>query len=150
MNDDLFRMMEISQQGFYCSQVLLIMGLEAQGKTNPDLVRSMAGLAGGIGFCGKNCGSLTGGACLLSLYAGRGTAEEVEDDRLNKMIMDLVDWFEAEYSSLYGGIDCEIIFGGDPVKKKERCPKIVLQTYQKIKEILNENGFDISGKKADE
>ncbi|MFH0976044.1 MAG: C-GCAxxG-C-C family protein [Spirochaetota bacterium] len=148
MNDEIFQMMELSQQGFYCSQILLMMGLKAQGKTNPDLIRSMAGLAGGIGFCGKNCGSLTGGACLLSLYASRGTAEEVEDERLRKMILDLVEWFVAKYSPIYGGIDCSIIYGGDLTKKKERCPQIILQTYQQVKEILRINGFDMSGKGA--
>jgi C_GCAxxG_C_C family probable redox protein len=145
MNDEFFRMVEIAQQEFYCSQILLMMGLEAQGKSNPDLVRAMAGLIGGLGFCGKNCGTLTGGACLLALYAGKGTTEEVEDSRLNSMIKDLVQWFEQEQGSLYGGIDCEKIIGGDARNRMERCPQIVYQTYEKVKEILLENGYDLSG-----
>ena len=62
MTDEMIRMMQLAGQGFYCSQVLLIMGLEAQGKSNPDLIRSMSGLAGGLGFTGDTCGALTGGA----------------------------------------------------------------------------------------
>lgn len=146
MNNDFFRMVEIAQQEFFCSQILLMMGLEAQGKTNPDLIRAMAGLIGGLGFCGKNCGTLTGGACLLALYAGKGTDEEVEDSRLNSMIKELVEWFKQEQGSLYGGIDCEQIIGNDPQKRMERCPQIVYQTYEKVKNILFDHGYDISGK----
>jgi len=146
MNDDFFRMVEIAQQEFFCSQILLMMGLEAQGKTNPDLIRAMAGLIGGLGFCGKNCGTLTGGACLLALYAGKGTDEEVEDSRLNSMIKELVEWFKQEQGSLYGGIDCEQIIDNDPQKRMERCPQIVYQTYEKVKTILFDHGYDISGK----
>ena len=58
MNDVFFKMVEMTQQGFYCSQILIKLGLENQGKENEDLVRAMAGLAGGLGFAGKNCGTL--------------------------------------------------------------------------------------------
>ena len=93
----MIRMIQLSQQGFHCSQILLIMGLEAQGKNNVDLVKSMAGLAGGLGFSGDVCGTLTGGACLLGLYAGKGDPREEEDERLNLMIGELVEWFANEY-----------------------------------------------------
>jgi hypothetical protein len=149
MNDLFFRMVELAQQEFYCSQILLTLGLDAQGKTNPDLVRAMAGLIGGLGFCGKNCGALTGGSCLLALYAGKGTAEEVEDSRLNTMIKELVEWFEGEYGALYGGIDCHNILGDDPHNRMERCPQVVSQTYEKVKEILAAGGYDLSGKLVD-
>ena len=63
MNDEMIRMIQLAGQGFHCSQILLTMGLEAQGKSNPDLIRAMAGLAGGLGFSGDTCGALTGGSC---------------------------------------------------------------------------------------
>ncbi len=53
------RMMEFAAQGFHCSEILLFMGLEAQGKTDPDLIRTVSALAGGIGFSGETCGALT-------------------------------------------------------------------------------------------
>ena len=90
MNEATLRMITLAGQGFFCSQILLSMGLEAQGKSNPDLIRAMAGLAGGLGFTGDTCGALTGGACLLSLYAGKGLPEEQEDEKLNLMISELV------------------------------------------------------------
>jgi C_GCAxxG_C_C family probable redox protein len=143
----MLRMIQLAGQGFYCSQILLFLGLEAQGKSNPDLIRTMSGLAGGLGFTGDTCGALTGGACLLGLYAGRGTPEEQEDEKLNLMVSELVDWFSEEYGKLYGGIRCEIILGDDPRNRMARCPNMVLGTYEKVKALLIEYGFDLSGGK---
>ena len=146
--DDMIRMLELSQQGFTCSQILLMLGLEAQGKTDPDLIRAMHALAGGIGGCGDVCGTLTGGACLLGLYAGRGSAEEAEDPRLNLMIGELMTWFTDWYGSLYGSIRCTDILAGDPQNKTTRCPEIVASTYEMVKELLVANGFDLAGRDA--
>ena len=147
MTDDMLRMIQLAGQGFHCSQILLFMGLEAQGKTNPDLIRAMSGLAGGLGFTGDTCGALTGGACLLGLYAGRGTPEEQEDEKLNLMISELVDWFSEEYGKLYGGIRCDIILGDDLGNRPTRCPNMVFGSYGKVKTLLSEYGFDLSGEK---
>jgi C_GCAxxG_C_C family probable redox protein len=144
MTDETMRMLELAQQGFYCSQILLGMGLEAQGKTNIDLIRAMSGLAGGVGFSGELCGALTGGACLVGLYAGRGAPGEEEDPRLNLMVAELVEWFAEEYGKMYGGIRCETILGDDPTAKRTRCPTLVFGTYEKVKALLLENGFDLS------
>jgi C_GCAxxG_C_C family probable redox protein len=145
MDDDMMRMLELSQQGFHCSQILLILGLEAQGKTNPDLIRAIHALAGGIGGCGDVCGTLTGGACLLGLYAGRGSAEEAEDPRLSLMIGELMAWFTEQYGQLYGGIRCADILTDDPQNMAARCPDIVFSTYDKAIELLVANGFDLAG-----
>jgi hypothetical protein len=143
--DELDRMRELKQQGFFCSQILLIMGMDLQGKENPDLVRAMHGLAGGIGFRGETCGALTGGACLLGLYAGKGTPEEDEDLRLLFMAEELVCWFQGEYGEMYGGIRCDEILSEGVHGMGGRCPAIVLGTFQKVKELLVENGFDLAG-----
>lgn len=142
--EEMMRMLELSAQGFHCSQVLVTMGLEAQGKSNPDLVRVMDSLGTGVGGTGKICGALTGGACLLGLYAGRGRPEEDADTRLDEMIGELVRWFEEKYGGNYGGIDCNDILQGDRANAKARCPGIVSETYGKVKELLLENGFDMS------
>jgi C_GCAxxG_C_C family probable redox protein len=144
VTDDMIRMIQLAQQGFHCSQILLFMGLEAQGKANDDLIRVMSGLAGGLGFSGDVCGALTGGACLLGLYAGRGKADEEEDPRLNVMIGELVEWFSATHGEMYGGIRCETILCDDPGARSTRCPSLVLGTYEKVKALLSENDFDLS------
>ena len=84
--DGMEQMMALRKQGFYCSQILILQGLELMGKSNPDLVRAMQGLAGGMGFSGEICGALTGGACLLGLYAGKGLPEQEGDPRLAFMV----------------------------------------------------------------
>jgi hypothetical protein len=143
--DDMERMRKLKQQGFFCSQILIILGLELQGKSNPDLVRCMHGLAGGLGFTGETCGTLTGGACLLGLYAGKGMPEEEFDPRLLSMIEALVAWFKESVGAQYGGITCGHILEDNLQNQLTRCPPLVAGTYQKVKELLVENGFDLSG-----
>lgn len=144
MNDDGLRMMELGLQGFHCSQILLQLALEAQGKQNPELIRAMSGLVAGLG-CGKTCGVLTGGCCLLGLYAGKGTAESPPDERLGEMLRRFVEWFDVEYTRRYGGINCADILADDPRNQLTRCPSIVLESLQELKRILEESGFDFAG-----
>jgi len=144
-HEDFIRMLELHQQGFHCSQILLALGLEKQGKSNPDLIRAMTGLAGGLGFTGKLCGALSGGACLLALFAGRGSVEERGDPKLDLMISELVDWFEAQYGERYGGIDCDHILEDNPLNRPQRCPQIVRETYAKVLELLSDQGYDVGG-----
>jgi len=141
----LARMRELKQQGFFCSQILMTLGMELQGKDNPDLIRAMNGLAGGLGFSGETCGALTGGACLLGLYAGKGQPAEDENLQLNAMIIELVRWFKTGYGQEYGSIRCEDILSGSSQAIATRCPMMVAGTFQKVKELLVENGFDLAG-----
>lgn len=149
MTDEFMRMMELSRQGFFCSQIMMIMALESQGKSDPDLIRAMSGLLGGVGFCGKICGTLTGGACLIGLYAGKGRQDEEADGRLYLMMTELVEWFEREYQDQYGGINCSDILQDDPRNRVARCPQIVMATYAKVKEILAVNGYDFTKARSD-
>lgn len=145
MNEMFFKMVQLSQEGFFCSQIMLIIGLTAQGKENPDVIRAMSGLICGMGYQGKICGALTGGVCLIGLYAGKGTAEEKEDDRLNLMIGEFVEWFEEKNLPLYDSIDCDAILEDNPDNRKTRCPQLVLDSLHKITEILAANGYELAG-----
>ena len=140
------RMMELSYHGYYCSQILLLLGLEAQGKSNPDLIRAMGGLANGCGFSGGPCGTLTGAACLLSLYAGKGTDDEHEDVGLTYLLRDLGAWFTQQYGDRYGDITCEAI-AGDRTEIRQRCGAIVAETYAKVMELLTAGGYDVTAGK---
>jgi C_GCAxxG_C_C family probable redox protein len=142
---DMDTLRDYKSQGFFCSQILILQGLELMGKQNPDLVRAMHGLAGGLGFTGELCGALTGGAALLGLYAGKGTPDQTDDPRLIFMIEDLVKWFKAEYEGQYGGIRCEEILDGKSQNTVVRCPIMISGVLQKAKELLVENGYDLSG-----
>lgn len=138
---DFNRMAELARQGFHCSEVLLILGLESQGKTNPDLIKAISGLAGGVGFSADICGAVTGAACLIGLYAGRGSAEVDEDPRERIMIGELMEWFTEEQGKRYGGIHCRDIIGDDPRNVMTRCPAVVGAVYRKVRTVLEEHGY---------
>jgi C_GCAxxG_C_C family probable redox protein len=143
MDQTMLRMMELDFKGYYCSQILLILALEAQGKSDPDLIRSMGGLAHGSGFSFGICGTLSGAACLLGLYAGKGTDDEYEDENLKHMLKDLGDWFERNFGSRYGNVTCEAIVG-DRTEMRQRCAEVVEETYAKVVELLSAGGFDVT------
>lgn len=144
MNDDSLRIMELAMQGFHCSHILVLLALEAQGKQNPELVRAMSGLVAGMG-CGKTCGVLTGGCCVLGLYAGKGTAQGAPDERLTGMLQRFVEWFEVEYTRRYGGIQCADILADDARNQITRCPSIVQESLEELQRILEESGYDFAG-----
>jgi hypothetical protein len=141
MSNEMSRMLELVTNGYYCSQILLTLGLENRGKHNPDLVRAMAGLAHGAGFGEGTCGALTGGACLLALYAGKGRDEEQEHEAFMTMRSQLADWFKEAVGGQYDGIDCETIVG-DGEDKEIRCGQIVAAVYSRVIALLDEHGID--------
>ncbi|MDR1084529.1 MAG: C-GCAxxG-C-C family protein [Deltaproteobacteria bacterium] len=143
LDEGYLRLLELANQEFSCSQMLMQMCLENQGKDNPELIRAMGGLVGGLGYSGKLCGALSSGACLLSLYAGKGLSDEVADSRANSMVVELVEWFERDIGSQYGGIDCLDIMNNNPRNKIERCPHILLLTNKTVMEILDRHGYDL-------
>jgi len=61
VDDTILEMMRLKVEGYCCAQIILILALEARGKTNADLVRSVGGLCFGINWSGKVCGALSGG-----------------------------------------------------------------------------------------
>jgi len=137
MRDPEVRFLELAMEGMGCSQMLVAYALEALGRENPDLLRAISALHGGIGGSGKVCGALSGGACALALYA-----EGSDDPRKTLMIRTLVDWFTAEVGARHGGIDCKDILEGDDKNRLARCPAIVLAVERKIEELLATNGID--------
>lgn len=142
MDDAILGLMRLKGKGFCCAQMILILGLEAQGKTNADLVRAARGLCFGINGSGEVCGALSGGACLISLYSGKGSDEEATDDRCEAMLGELASWFKEAAAAEYGGTRCDEILGTFP--DRSMCGKIVADTYGKCMEILLNHGFDLA------
>lgn len=134
------RIGELLSQKFHCSQIMMQMGMEALELEEPNLVKAMTGLAGGLGGCGKNCGALTGGVCMISLFAGRGTAEEEADPELEAMISEFLVWFEESF----GSADCGDIIQGDRANIPGTCPRLICAACQKALEILESRGFPVS------
>jgi hypothetical protein len=143
MDDMLIRMMQLGQQGYNCSQIIMLLGLEVRGESNPDLVRAMGGLAYGCGSGHNTCGTLTAGCCLLALYAGKGSVDETSSDRLVLMLQELNVWFSQHTGCDADDMSCEAIVGeAGPAASRQRCGTIVAETYGKVMEILTTNGIN--------
>ncbi|MCC3862884.1 C-GCAxxG-C-C family protein [Terrisporobacter petrolearius] len=141
--DELYmEMLELSSKGYYCSQILMKIILDLEGKENPDLIRAMGGLIGGLGFNQKICGAFTGGVCILGYFASKGEDEEIEDENLSIMTNELIEWFENEGSD-NKGINCGEILDGNFDNKSKICPNLVLNTFEKVVEILNKYGYEL-------
>ncbi len=147
MDDLAFLILRLRIQGYCCSQIMFVLALRAQGKTNADLVRAAGGLCNGAGESGEICGAFSGGACIISLYAGKGTDEESTDDRYSLMVNELMEWADSKAAQEYGGIRCEEILRRHP--NKTICGQIVLETYEKVMDILKDHGFDPALGKSD-
>ena len=146
MDDYQIEMMRLAARGYSCSQIIIQLGLAARGEENPSLVRAMAGLAYGCGGGQASCGALTGGCCLLALYAGKGRDTETESEHLPLMLSELSEWFQADVGGRYGGIICETITGEDgPAAARQRCGTIVGDTVARAIQILVTHGIDPYG-----
>lgn len=151
MNDLMLRMLQLSQKGYSCSQILIRLVLETRGEDNPALVRAMAGLAYGCGGGRATCGTLTGACCAIALYAGKGRDDEAASDRLMLMLQELSDWFWGHVGESHSGVTCETIVGeAGPSAARQRCGMIVADTFTKVLELLAASGFDPFGAGPDD
>jgi C_GCAxxG_C_C family probable redox protein len=140
--DTLLSILPLAQRGYCCSQIILLLGLEAQGETNPALVRAVSGLCHGIGGGGHTCGALTGAACLLGLYAGKGGENDQEDQSLPLMLETLAQWF-SQYTTGFGGTGCTDIMGESATQPDPNiCGRLIADTVDQALAILVDNGFD--------
>ena len=129
------RILDLEREGLYCAQIMVQLALDAEGKENPDLVQAVRGLCGGFAWSGGPCGALSGGVCFLSLLARELGAEE----RI-KLIGEYHEWFKAR-TAQYGGENCENIERGDPQNMLTICPGVIMDSYEKCVELLEERGL---------
>ena len=136
---DLFdHIIELGRYGYSCGQILMKLMLETVGEENPALVKAVGGLDGGVGFSKGCCGCMTGGACLISYFTGKGGDLEFENPAHKAALGEFTRWFQDEITTDYGGINCEDIIGTDPSKRVEYCPQIMAACFEKCMEILDE------------
>jgi len=113
--------------------------LDTEEKDDPDLIRTVGALNDGLRGTGQVCGALTGGMCVLSYYAGQGTAEEMADPDYDNLAQELYDWFKQLIAERYAGISCPDILEGDQANKLARCPGLVEETFGKAVQLLEEH-----------
>ena len=137
------RMIQLAEKNYNCSQILMTLALDQEGRHIPDLVRAMSGLGDGCGFFKETCGVMTGAACLFAWYAGKGADSEEESDKLLPMLQDFGDWFQQEIGTKYNGTCCKDIAGdlvGTP-EVKQICGALIFQSFGKVNEILENYAF---------
>jgi hypothetical protein len=120
------RSSELSSRGLCCSQILMqIVGLDARGTDNPDLLKAMGAFCYGL----HNqfiCGALSGGASALSLHAN-GKEQTVQ------LCNSLIHWFQSSY----GSTQCSGILGeGNPPTML--CGEIIAETAERCLELVAE------------
>ena len=125
------RLLRLARQGFECAQILMILALDIEGASNPELIRAMSGLNGGMGRSGGACGVMTGGACVLGYFAGKGEAEEPEHSCAREIVAEYTQWFKSRFCG-----DCRDIIGGDFSKCLVTCAPIMRDGFEKILELL--------------
>lgn len=132
------RVMELLQQGYHCSQVMMLLSMELRGIEDEFTIRTLGALGGGM-FCQRACGTLTGGVCALSSYIKRepGAPEPREYQKLAK---EYVAWFEAENGSL----DCRDLVEFKRESIMNFCPGLMARSFAKVVEILQQNDIDPS------
>lgn len=148
--DDLgFQMFKLTNAGYCCAQIMVRMALDAEEKENDDLLRAVNGLCMGIGSAQKTCGVLTGGIAVLGLYAGKGTDLERPKPGFSEMVDTFTEWFENEFSST----QCQDIIGVCSVTDYQtnqeyglKCGDILMKSYRKIQEILEENDYEFGSR----
>ncbi len=153
MNDTQMMVLELGGKGYSCAQIILAGGLRLMGRENTDLLRSMAGLAQGVGCSGGICGALAGGVCLIALHTGKGHDDETALENGPILMNELVEWFRQEKCG-GGDITCDAILGGGPAYGKEDascrtmepvlCGGLVAAVWDKALSLLIENGVDPS------
>ena len=138
---DIFR---LANQGYCCSQIVMQLGLDIQGKENPGLIRALSALCHGFPENRGVCGALSGAGCLLAYYAGKGSPDCEENKRLPLMLSEIAQWFDNHCTQHSHGILCqEIVPDGKP--DTVLCGSLLSACYGQAMTILVENGFDPLG-----
>lgn len=142
MDETSLRIMQLAAQGFCCSQIMIQLSLEDMGEKNIPLVRAMAGLCDGIGM-GDLCGVASGAACVMALYAAKGSVEEQALDSYPLLLTQFMDWFQ-QGATAWGGIRCDEIIAFNGGRKPEVCGDIMVRARDTILAILVEHNIDPS------
>ncbi len=142
MDDTALQIMQLTARGYCCSQIMMQLTLADMAEENIPLVRAMAGLCEGAS-AGDLCGVASAAACIMALYAAKGSDEETALDCYPLLLSQFMDWFRDNASS-WGGIRCEdiIVFQGG--KKPEVCGDMMVRAREMILQILAENNIDPS------
>ena len=119
------RLLQSKLKGHCCSQTIVSLCMEDMGKEDEELVKAMAAFYNGMGK-GKICGTLAAAIAVLYVSDYKAAMESNQEEYM--------DWF----ANRFGGYDCCEIIHGDPSKRMELCPKIVLEAYVNLHKYIEQ------------
>lgn len=128
----------LSQKGFCCSQILALLILGAQGRENPDLVRSLAGCATASARAETPAAFLPEAAAYFPIWWGRTPRTAWPCPEAKIVQEEFVDWFRAACEEKWGSIHCADIIGEDNPEgpDKSRCRELLAQSWTRLLGIL--------------
>lgn len=156
MNDDAFgRVLALGASGYCCTQIMVMLLLDVQGREAPadgrddgwgdgrDAVRAAGGLCRGFGLSEGTCGILLGGCMALGLCAAKGHDGEEAHEALEGMTTEFSEWFR-DRTAASGGISCGAILGdtGGGCPDFGKCHGLLLEAHARMFEVLAAYGVD--------
>ncbi len=151
MNPILLELLPLIKQGYCCSQLLMHLVLQGAGYENTQLIRAMHGLCFGMGATEGPCGLLSGGACVLACFAGKGQDNEEAHASIAPMINDYHQWF-IDYVQC-NGLCHQVMSNLGNILQDEtsmndeheqlRCGKLLCICWDKILELLESYNVDL-------
>ncbi len=143
MNTDDFDILRLASQGYCCTQIILQMALDLQGRENQDLLRAASALCRGFPDGDGTCGALTGAACLIGLYCGKGDPTEEEHPQYPLLLDKLGEWFRGFCGEKFEGITCrEIVTDAQP--DAEICGGLISACYSQAMALLLEHDIEVA------
>ena len=99
---------QMMDEGFHCSQCVLMHAAEVLGRDKDDALRISSGLGGGL-FRGEVCGTVSAAAVAISMKYGFSEPNPGEIDDLLKA---KVHEFEDRFVERFGSLRCSELLGG--------------------------------------
>lgn len=144
MSGDAFgRVLALGAAGYCCTQIMVTLLLDAQGREAPDVVRAAGGLCRGFGLAEGSCGILLGGCMALGLCLAKGSDGDVPHEAAELMVTEFAEWFR-ERTAASGGISCGAILGETAGGRPDfgRCHGLLLESQGRVFDILAAYGVD--------
>lgn len=150
MHPVMMEMLPLVRQGYCCSQILLLLVLQAQGAEAPACVRGLRGLCNGVGTSTGPCGLLTGGAFVLSYLVEHDTQSSATTPPLPVLLEEYVDWF-TNHTASCGGQQCGQIMEGLQAAPQSHgcidaavCGQLLVDCWDTLLSIMESHGIDIT------
>lgn len=114
------RAAELMDQGFHCSQVVMLHAAEVLGLDQELILKMTCGLGGGC-FEGSVCGCVSGGICGVGAVYGLCKAN---DTAQNDIMMAKTAEFKKLFKEKNGSLYCRDLLGGYSFDNPEHAEKL--------------------------